>query len=269
MKILNAKGLIRFATSGGFPDKEGYLLKRGDLNKGFQRRWFVLRGNLLFYYEKRGDREPVGVVILEGCSIEVADCEQVDNYAFQIAFSGTATRTYILSADSQENMESWMKALSCASYDYIKQLVGQLDNQLRETVSTGNVKLIQEAERESRIFSRTYSKDSGIGLPSRPSRPTTADRSDPFGGISELLTDSFHSYTSHESAGSVDRSNDPYDSFRDSTSSVSVCLNVSTWQMLGISSFHEMHDEVRKQIREFSAAHGETHESLIGDALLL
>ena len=59
MKILNAKGLTRFASAGGFPDKEGYLLKRGDLNKGFQRRWFVLRGNLLFYYEKRGDREPI------------------------------------------------------------------------------------------------------------------------------------------------------------------------------------------------------------------
>ena len=39
------------------------------VNKSFQRRWFVLKGNLLFYFEKKGDKEPIGVVILEGCTI--------------------------------------------------------------------------------------------------------------------------------------------------------------------------------------------------------
>ncbi|XP_076435222.1 sesquipedalian-1-like [Babylonia areolata] len=161
MKILNAKGLQRFASSGGFPDKEGYLLKRGDLNKGFQKRWFLLRGNLLFYSEKRGDKEPAGVIILEGCSIEIADCEQVDNYAFQITFPGSATRNYVLSASSQEDLESWMKALSCASYDYVRLLVAELENQLQEAVAADNAKLIQDAERDSRLFSHTYSIDAG------------------------------------------------------------------------------------------------------------
>lgn len=42
------------------------LIKRGTnntlflVNKAFQRRWFVLKGNLLFYYEKRGHPEPLG-----------------------------------------------------------------------------------------------------------------------------------------------------------------------------------------------------------------
>nr|KAG5692484.1 hypothetical protein BaRGS_005030 [Batillaria attramentaria] len=136
MKIVNAKGLVRFASSGGPPEKEGFLLKRGDLNKGFQRRWFVLKGNMLFYYEKRGDREPAGVVILEGCTIELAECEDVDNYAFQISFPGSSSRTYILSADSQEELENWMKALSCAPYDYVKLIVAELQNQLEEVSTT-------------------------------------------------------------------------------------------------------------------------------------
>lgn len=70
MKI-NEKPLCAYATSPTLVDKEGYLIKRGEGNKGFQRRWFVLKGNLLFYFEKRGDKEPIGVIILEGCSVGI------------------------------------------------------------------------------------------------------------------------------------------------------------------------------------------------------
>lgn len=68
MKI-NEKNLCAFAVSATPVDKEGYLNKRGEVNRTFQRRYFVLKGNLLFYFEKKGDKEPVGVIILEGCTI--------------------------------------------------------------------------------------------------------------------------------------------------------------------------------------------------------
>lgn len=67
MKI-NEKNLCYFATSPPV-DREGWLQKRGEINKSWQRRYFVLKGNLLFYFEKKGDREPLGVIILEGCTI--------------------------------------------------------------------------------------------------------------------------------------------------------------------------------------------------------
>lgn len=67
MKI-NEKNMCYFATSPPI-DREGWLQKRGDVNKSWQRRYFVLKGNLLFYFEKKGDREPIGVIILEGCTI--------------------------------------------------------------------------------------------------------------------------------------------------------------------------------------------------------
>ncbi|XP_076452430.1 sesquipedalian-1-like [Babylonia areolata] len=233
MKIINAKGLVRFAASGGHPEKEGYLLKRGDLNKGFQRRWFVLKGNLLFYYEKRGDREPVGVIVLEGCTIEVADCEDVDNYAFQITFPGSATRTYILSADSQDELEIWMRSLSCAPYDYVKLLVAELQSQLQEP--TGNAEIIQAAETESKILGRTYNE-------LRRPQSSKQSRVNPFNDMNDCSADDF-------------------DAFRDRTSSASLSTNITTWQMLHISSFKDMHAEIGRQVKEFSSPVSNVSES--------
>uniref|UniRef100_A0A1B0A5L7 PH domain-containing protein n=1 Tax=Glossina pallidipes TaxID=7398 RepID=A0A1B0A5L7_GLOPL len=132
MKI-NEKNLCVFATSPPY-DKEGFLNKRGEVNKSFQRRYFVLKGNLLFYFEKQGDKEPLGLIIVEGCTIELS--EESDRYCFEIAFNGN--RTYVLSADSQENMESWMKALTCAGYEYKKLMVAELQRQLEEIEGSKN-----------------------------------------------------------------------------------------------------------------------------------
>ena len=127
MKI-NEKHLAAFATSSAPVDKTGFLLKRGEMNKAFQRRWFELKGNLLFYYEKKEEREPVGVIILEGYTVELT--ESVDMFSFELVFPGVGSRTYVLATDSQEEMESWMRALTCANYDYMRLMVSELQGQL-------------------------------------------------------------------------------------------------------------------------------------------
>lgn len=68
MKI-NEKNLCAFASSATPVDRDGWLDMRGEVGKSYQKRWFVLKGNLLFYFDKKGDKEPVGVIILEGCTI--------------------------------------------------------------------------------------------------------------------------------------------------------------------------------------------------------
>ncbi len=125
---LNEKHLASFATGSAPTDKEGFLLKRGEVNKSFQKRWFVLKGNLLFYFERRQDKEPIGVIILEGCTVELSENSEL--YTFELVFQGLGTRTYVLAADSQEEMESWMKAVACAGYDYMKLLVAELQRQV-------------------------------------------------------------------------------------------------------------------------------------------
>lgn len=124
---LNEKNVASFAVCSSPVDKEGYLQKKGDLNRDFQRRWFVLKGNLLFYFLKKQDREPQGVIVLEACSVQVSIHGR---YCFEISFDGTGTRVYILGADNNEEMESWMKAISHASYEYLKSIVDELQRRV-------------------------------------------------------------------------------------------------------------------------------------------
>lgn len=58
--------------------------------------------------------------------------EDEDQFSFKIVFHGPGNRSYILGAESQEAMEQWMKALACASYDYMKLMVSELQRQLDE-----------------------------------------------------------------------------------------------------------------------------------------
>lgn len=132
MKI-NEKNLYVFARTPPF-DMEGFLNKRGEVNKAFQRRYFVLKGNLLFYFESRLDKEPLGLIIVEGCTIELSN--EVDNYCFEIAFNGN--RTYILAAENQDSMETWMKALTCAGYEYKRIILAELKRQLQEMEDARN-----------------------------------------------------------------------------------------------------------------------------------
>ena len=132
----NERNVSYFASCNSPVDKTGYLLKKAENHRNFQKRWFVLKGNLLFYYDKEGDKDPQGVIILEGCRVELADFEECI-YCFQISFSVKDSRSYVLAATNQEEMESWMKVLSCSSYDYIKAMVDELQKQL-DDLSHGN-----------------------------------------------------------------------------------------------------------------------------------
>ncbi|KAH8404397.1 hypothetical protein KR222_010640 [Zaprionus bogoriensis] len=134
MKI-NEKNMCVFARTPPY-DMEGFLYKRGEVNRAFQRRYFVLKGNLLFYFDTRLEREPLGLIIVEGCTIELSLEPDVDNYCFEIAFNGN--RTYVLAADTQESMEMWMKALTCAGYEYKRIIVSELQRQLQEIEDSRN-----------------------------------------------------------------------------------------------------------------------------------
>ncbi|XP_065831118.1 sesquipedalian-1-like [Oscarella lobularis] len=125
---LNEKSVAAFATSQSPIDKEGHLQKKGEINKGYQRRWFVLKGNLLFYFERRGDKEPIGVIVLEKCSVGL--CDGGDPYSFYIAFQGSGTRTYVLCANNETEMTAWIRAISHAGYDYLRMIVGELERRV-------------------------------------------------------------------------------------------------------------------------------------------
>lgn len=107
MKI-NERTLVQVVNSSQTAtDRKGWLFKRGEINRTFQKRWCVLKGNLFYYFDKKTDREPIGVIILEGCRIELAENE-TELFAFKIVFSGNPQnpmRTYVLGTDTQQDME--------------------------------------------------------------------------------------------------------------------------------------------------------------------
>lgn len=134
---LNERSVAHYATCDSPTDHAGFLRKRverhhhhGHHGTSYQRRWFVLKGNLLFYFEERESREPVGLVVLEGCTVEL--CEAAEEFAFAIRFDDAGAKAYVLVADGQAAMEAWVKALSRASFDYMRLVVRELEKQLEE-----------------------------------------------------------------------------------------------------------------------------------------
>lgn len=127
---LNERSVAYYATCNSPPDKTGFLCKKGERNSAYHRRWFVLKGNMLFYFEDRESREPIGVIVLEGCTVEL--CESAEEFAFAVKFDCAKARAYKMAADSQVAMESWVKALSRASFDYMRLVVRELEKQLEE-----------------------------------------------------------------------------------------------------------------------------------------
>lgn len=134
---LNERSVAHYATCDTPPDKTGFLFKKGERNPAYHRRWFVLKANMLFYFEERDSREPIGVIVLEGCTVEL--CESAEEFAFAIKFECAKARVYKMAAESQAAMESWVKALSRASFDYMRLVVKELERQLEEIQEAAGV----------------------------------------------------------------------------------------------------------------------------------
>ncbi|XP_077457523.1 sesquipedalian-1-like [Stigmatopora argus] len=154
---LNERSVAHYATCDSPPDKTGFLFKKGERNTAYHRRWFVLKGNMLFYFEERDAREPIGVIVLEGCTVEL--CESAEEFAFAVKFDCAKARVYKMASDSQAAMESWVKALSRASFDYMRLVVKELERQLEE-IQEATVGGLQGRSRSSKRSAKSRSSSS-------------------------------------------------------------------------------------------------------------
>ena len=155
MKI-NEKSLLEYAYCNDGIEKEGFLQKKGEVNHSYKRRWFTLKGNLLFYFDKPGDKQALGVIIVENCSVEISDC---DKFSFCIRFQDSdgpaPSRTYVLCAESEREMEKWMKAITSSSYNYAQMVVKEFEKTLHrlksemEDFSSKKSKKTNSIEKES------------------------------------------------------------------------------------------------------------------------
>ncbi|KAJ1093068.1 hypothetical protein NDU88_006177 [Pleurodeles waltl] len=137
---LNERCVMYYAMGSSPADNTGFLYKKSERNSAYHKRWFVLKGNMLFYFDDKESREPAGAIVLEGCTVEL--CESTEEYAFAIQFADLQSRPYIMAANSQAAMEAWVKAISRANFDYMRLVVKELQKQLEElqqTINTGVV----------------------------------------------------------------------------------------------------------------------------------
>lgn len=96
----------------------------------YQKRWFVLKANLLFYQERPADRHLLGVIVLEGCAVQRCESEG-GLFPFSMVFRGSGLKTYRLAAEDQLGQESWVKVLLTASHCYLSLLVRDLGKQYK------------------------------------------------------------------------------------------------------------------------------------------
>jgi len=91
-------------------EKEGFLKKQGDHYRTWKKRWFVLKGRQLYYFETPKDSEPKGVIDLEPNSI-VRD-EQANDKKHRKMFSvSTARRIFYIYSKTEDDMRAWMDAV--------------------------------------------------------------------------------------------------------------------------------------------------------------
>ncbi|XP_059203209.1 sesquipedalian-1 [Centropristis striata] len=127
---LHEKILTHYLSCTSPVDKEGYLYKKKERNATYQRRWFVLKANLLFYQERPADRHLLGVIVLEGCAVRRSESE--GQFSFSLVFEGPGLKTYRFAAGDVQTQESWVKALLSASHCYLSLLVRDLGRQYEE-----------------------------------------------------------------------------------------------------------------------------------------
>ncbi|XP_036055725.1 rho GTPase-activating protein 22 isoform X2 [Onychomys torridus] len=101
--------------------KAGWLRKQRSIMKNWQQRWFVLRGDQLFYYKDKDESKPQGFISLQGTQVTelLPDPEDPGKHLFEITPGGAGERekvpanpeALLLMASSQRDMEDWVQAI--------------------------------------------------------------------------------------------------------------------------------------------------------------
>eukprot|EP01130_Rhizamoeba_saxonica_P017141 TRINITY_DN8184_c0_g1_i3.p1 TRINITY_DN8184_c0_g1~~TRINITY_DN8184_c0_g1_i3.p1 ORF type:complete len:861 (-),score=240.88 TRINITY_DN8184_c0_g1_i3:55-2496(-) len=88
------------------PEKEGWLVKVGKVRKSSKKRWFRLKNDEVFYFTNPKQKTPQGSFSLEGANVEVPDnCNEA---RFLVV---TPTRTWIITADTEDERNSWIESI--------------------------------------------------------------------------------------------------------------------------------------------------------------
>ncbi|XP_071972178.1 rho GTPase-activating protein 24 isoform X3 [Engystomops pustulosus] len=99
--------------------KCGWLRKQGGFVKTWHTRWFVLKGDQLYYFKDEDEMKPLGTIFLPGNRVVEHPCndESPGKFLFEVVPGADRERmtanheTYLLMASTQNDMEDWVKSI--------------------------------------------------------------------------------------------------------------------------------------------------------------
>mmetsp|Transcript_36493 Transcript_36493/g.91470 ORF Transcript_36493/g.91470 Transcript_36493/m.91470 type:complete len:460 (-) Transcript_36493:145-1524(-) len=94
------------------PSKEGFLTKQGGSIKTWKKRWFVLKGDTLYYFKTQKDQDVTGVIKVDSsteCKLEPQKRKK-GAYYFSV---NTPNRKYMIHAETEECARQWVEKI-CA-----------------------------------------------------------------------------------------------------------------------------------------------------------
>ncbi|XP_038607930.1 pleckstrin homology domain-containing family A member 4 [Tachyglossus aculeatus] len=94
----------------------GWLYKQDSSGlRLWKRRWFVLSGHCLFYYRDSREESVLGSVLLPSYSVRPDGPGMPRGRRFTFTAEHPGMRTYVLGADTQEDLRGWLRALGRAA----------------------------------------------------------------------------------------------------------------------------------------------------------
>jgi len=115
---LGKEAQAKFDEAKANPDHKGFLEKRGARRKQWNKRFFVLKDNYLFYCKTdEPNVAPQGIINLHGATVN----KTADNkpYCFSLLVPKSVSvdakwsnRTYTIAAPSEAAMDDWMRIIT-------------------------------------------------------------------------------------------------------------------------------------------------------------
>ncbi|XP_075696055.1 uncharacterized protein LOC142662068 isoform X2 [Rhinoderma darwinii] len=198
----------------------GWLYKQDSAGlRLWKRRWFVLSDFCLFYYRDSREETVLGSILLPSYEILPANPREVKNRRFSFKAEHPGMRTYYFGADTQEDMNAWIRAMNQSAL-----VVGDNKNKgthghnltsqdelyaSYEDFSHSEINTVGDDGKSAESLeiahlSETRSQDES-SRDSLPDQDRNGDLENDrlFSGLRESLTDAMQHYTSISQNGSV------------------------------------------------------------------
>ncbi|XP_053307837.1 pleckstrin homology domain-containing family A member 4 isoform X2 [Spea bombifrons] len=199
----------------------GWLYKQDSSGlRLWKRRWFVLCDFCLFYYRDSREETVLGSILLPSYEILPASPREVKNRRFSFKAEHPGMRTYYFGADTQEDMNAWIRAMNQSALvvaedknkaSHTPRMSGSPHDDLYASYEdfpnpginpSDHAKSAESLEIAQLSESRSQDESSRESLQEQD-RNGDFEKDSLFSGLRESLTDAMQQYTSISLNGSV------------------------------------------------------------------